>query len=62
MSENKEKKKISETVRWIILLAAVILLALGIRKFVIEPFNIPSESMTDTIQVGDLIMAQKVTL
>lgn len=62
MREKKEKKKISETVRWIILLAAVIILALGIRKFVIEPFNIPSESMIETIQVGDLIMAQKVTL
>lgn len=62
MEEKKTNSKMGEIVRWIILLLVVVLIALGLRKFVIEPYNIPSGSMIDTIEVGDIIMAQKVTL
>ena len=45
---------------------AIILAAIGtvllIRAFVIEPFNIPTESMCDTIQVGDSVLGEKITL
>lgn len=62
MEEKKTNSKMGEILRWIILLLVVVLIALGLRKFVIEPYNIPSGSMIDTIEVGDIIMAQKVTL
>ena len=46
--------------------AAIILAAVGtvllIRAFVIEPFSIPTESLCDTIEVGDSVLAEKITL
>ena len=62
MEEKKENSKLGEIIRWIILLVVVVLIALGLRRFVIEPYNIPSGSMIDTIEIGDIVMAQKVTL
>lgn len=35
---------------------------MGLRTFVIEPFEIPSGSMLETIQIGDRVFAEKVTV
>lgn len=45
-----------ETARALIL---AILLALGIRAFIVEPFTIPSGSMIPTLLVGDFIVVNK---
>lgn len=49
-----------------VIYAAIILAAIGtvllIRAFLIEPFSIPTESMCDTIQAGDSVLAEKITL
>lgn len=37
----------------------IILLAMGIRSFIAEPYNIPSSSMVPTLLVGDFIVASK---
>ena len=39
--------------------AAAVLLALGLRSFVYEPFNIPSESMLPTLLAGDYLFVAK---
>lgn len=49
-----------------IIYAAIILAAIATvlltRAFVIEPFSIPTESMCDTIEVGDSVLTEKITL
>ncbi len=55
-SDSRRKRR--DTVRAFVL---AILLALGIRTFVIEPFKIPSGSMIPTLLVGDHIFVNKFT-
>ena len=65
MEENENKTLLP--LPWgAVIYAAIILAAIGtvllIRAFVIEPFGIPTESMCDTIEVGDSVLAEKITL
>lgn len=66
MTEETENKPWSFPPLGTIIYAAIILAAIGtvllIRAFVIEPFSIPTESMCDTIEVGDSVLAEKITL
>ncbi|MBT3787285.1 MAG: signal peptidase I [Alphaproteobacteria bacterium] len=60
VDENKEivKKTESwgETIRTVFY---AVLIAIGIRTFAWEPFNIPSESMLPTLQIGDYLFVSK---
>ncbi|WP_158572644.1 signal peptidase I [Collinsella sp. AF38-3AC] len=64
--EETENKPCSGLPWGAIIYAAIILAAIEtvllIRAFVIEPFSIPTESMCDTIEVGDSVLAEKITL
>ncbi len=52
----RQKAAVSSGVR---LLATAALIALGLRTFVYEPFNIPSESMLPRLLIGDYLFVAK---
>ena len=60
-SGTKRKKEggVAETVRVII---HALIIALVIRTFLFQPFNIPSGSMKATLLVGDYLFVSKYTL
>ncbi len=54
--ENKKSGTLAETVRTI---AYAVVIALAVRTFAFEPFNIPSGSMIPTLLVGDFLFVSK---
>ncbi len=55
-SEDRQQDSFGELVR---VLVYAVLIAMGIRIVVFEPFNIPSESMLPTLMVGDYLIVSK---
>lgn len=53
---------IRAALEWVVVVVVALILTFAIRTFVIEPFVVPTGSMESTIEVGDQILAQKVTL
>ena len=47
---------------WIAVIAIALVATFLIRTFVVEPFVVPTGSMESTIEIGDQILAQKVSL
>lgn len=47
---------------WVVVVVVALILTFAIRTFVIEPFVVPTGSMESTIEIGDQVLAQKVTL
>ncbi len=54
--ENKKLGALAETVRTV---AYAVVIALAVRTFAFEPFNIPSGSMIPTLLVGDFLFVSK---
>lgn len=46
---------------FIIMVVAVVVLSVLLRTFVFEPYEIPSGSMEETIQIGDMVFSEKVS-
>jgi signal peptidase I len=55
-ASDMHKESWGETIRTVFY---AVLIAIGIRTFAWEPFNIPSESMLPTLQVGDYLFVSK---
>lgn len=49
------------TLEWVGLIAAALLVALGVRATLVQTFYIPSESMEPTLEVGDRILVNKLS-
>ena len=54
--EKKKSGAVTETVRTV---AYAVVIALAVRTFAFEPFNIPSGSMIPTLLVGDYLFVSK---
>ncbi len=60
----KQKKQpgvIRSIVDVVVIVAVAAILATSIKTFVVQPYEIPSESMLQTIQVGDRVLSEKIT-
>lgn len=51
-----------EALTYLVIIAAVMVISLVIRQFVISPYQIPTASMEPTIEIGDCVFAEKVSL
>ena len=58
VTENKKDKDsgLAETIKVVV---QALLLALIVRTFLFQPFNIPSGSMKDTLLIGDYLFVSK---
>lgn len=58
-------KQDGSMVRWVIetviMVAVAVLLAQGIKAYIVQPFVIPTGSMETTIRIGDRVLAEKIT-
>jgi len=54
--ERSAERRVSETV---VTILEALLIALAIRSFLFQPFNIPSASMEPTLLVGDYLFVSK---
>lgn len=59
--DERHRSVVKEIVEWAAIVGCAIGAAFLIRAFVVEPFEIPSESMLETIQVGDRVLGEKIT-
>lgn len=52
---------VRNVIEWVVVFAVALLVMLGVRTFVVEPYVVPSGSMETTIEIGDQVFAQKVS-
>lgn len=58
----REKSKLVSVIEWVVLAILAMLCSVLIRRFLVDVYIIPTESMTTTILPGDRMIGEKVTL
>lgn len=58
----KPEKSSNSLVELVTIVVVALGLALGIQAFLVKPFRIPSESMVPTLQVGQRVLVDRVSL
>jgi signal peptidase I len=63
VARSKQQKKGHNSLVELVMIVAVALgLALGIQAFLVKPFRIPSESMVPTLQVGERVLVDRLSV
>ncbi len=57
----KKPSIVRRFISFLAIIAIVLVCSYGIRTYVIEPFEVPSGSMENTIMTGDMVFAEKVS-
>ena len=57
--EKKKKTVKQEVISWIVTLLAAVVIAMVIRMFLFEPIRVDGESMTNTLQDGEVVLVTK---
>lgn len=57
---SKRKTKAGSLVELAVIIAVAVGLAFGIKAFLVKPFVIPSESMEDTLQIGQRVLVNRI--
>ncbi len=57
----KARSSLRNTVEWVAVIVAAVLVALLIKTFVVQAFRIPSASMVPTLEQGDRVLVNKLS-
>ena len=60
-AESKTPTVMRNVLSIVLTVAVIVVLALLLRSFVLQPYEIPSSSMEETILPGDMVFSEKVT-
>lgn len=60
-ASTKERPRWRDALEWVLIIVGAVAVAVLVRAYVVEPFEIPTESMVSTIEVGDRILGEKVS-
>lgn len=60
-AKNSKPRLASSILNLIFVIAMIIVLTFCMRTFVFQAYQIPSGSMEDTIQIGDMVFSEKIT-
>ena len=52
---------INSVIEFVVIIAVAALLAFGVTNFVVKPYQIPSGSMLETIQLNDHVLSEKIS-
>ncbi|MGI6032519.1 MAG: signal peptidase I [Coriobacteriales bacterium] len=59
--KHAKKSALGAFLEFVVIVAMAAVIAWVVVTFVVQPYEIPSESMTDTIEVGDRVLSEKVS-
>ncbi len=60
-AEKQSRGGLRSFISFIVMVAIVVLVTMGLRAFVFIPYEIPSGSMEETIMPGDMVFSEKVS-